>query len=40
MVSAQSILIRLEVDPCTYDRSVQESGSTFLIQIVFSNNSA
>ena len=40
MVSAQSILIRFEVDPCTCDRSVQESGRMFLIQIVLSNNSA
>ena len=34
MVSAQLILIRHEVDPCTCDRSVQESGSMFLIPIV------
>ena len=40
MVSAQLILIRHEVDPCTCDRSVQESGSMFLIQIVLSKNGA
>ena len=40
MASAQLILIRHEVDPCTCDRSVQESGSMFLIQIVLSNNGA
>ena len=40
MVSAQWILIRHEVDPCTCDRSMQESGSMFLIQSVLSNNGA
>ena len=40
MASAQLILIRHEVDPCTCDRGVQESGSMFLIQIVLSNNGA